>query len=1175
MKQAVILNPSTTLAMSMQGIKLVEASAGTGKTFAIGNLYLRMILDGLPLENILVVTFTNAATEELRGRIRKRIYEALQQWEHDTSDGTDKDELLTLWQEKAQDEALKQGKFRLKLALSSMDNAAIYTIHAFCQKMLTEHAFHSGQAFDIEMLTNDSIIWEEALKDWWRNQIAAMNIQQFGFFEDALGSLESFIRLQQDLRKPAVKLMPEIEQAPEIMLENIQHDLQTLAESWKKEAEIIETILLSGVLKQNKTVYKLANIPSLCETMHHYFSLPDALNIPEALAALKFTELTSALKKGKDGDDLKSPFFALVDDTLPRIQTDFTCFKTKLLAQAHAYACEAVAHKKLQAGQLAFDDQLVHLHRAVLNNPALCASIRERFPMAMIDEFQDTDAIQYGIFNQLYKHQHELGLMMIGDPKQSIYSFRGGDIFTYMRAKADADKHYTLDTNWRSTHALIDAVNHLFSLKNNPFLYEDIPFEVVGKPPEDKPKLQLAQEDVSALTLWQTSNIGSKDGGEKLLHNHVANEIAKLLLQSKQGDLTLDGRVIHAGDIAVLTQNHYQAADLREALHQRGIGAVTAGKQHVFESDEAEGLLAMLQAILHPKDASLARCALASAILAYPAHELYQHIQQSDAWLTWLEKLTYLHDVWQSQGFMPMFQSMVRKLNIGERMAANGNGERRLTNLLHLGELLQQAAQSLTGMEALLAWFEHQCQDDSSNEEAQLRLENDGNLVQISTIHAAKGLEYPIVFVPYIWGCKPRKPEANKLLSYYDNQAMQHCLTLLPQASQLKLAEDERLAEDMRLLYVALTRASQKLYLAWGNIGSDAAKSALIHLLGMPGDANDAEQALDAIEQIDVQELSLETPNMLVLPKPTSQAKELKAQNFSRSLRHDWGISSFSALTRNLSYNHIHADHDADNLDAIFSFPANRYTGLFLHDLMEHLDFQGDLAAQVEQRLPELAAHFGIHTELETITTWVQNIVHTPLSKVSSEPSSEASSESLGATKVNSPSFTLASLAKHQRLNELHFDLSMPNLNVHQLNETLQAASPHALQTLQSFDCKGYLTGEIDMVFEHDGGYFIVDYKSNFLGYHLDDYQAEALQQAIIERRYDVQYLIYSVALHRYLQLRIPDYDYAQHFGGVYYLFLRGMRPEHGCQYGVFAHKPDISLIETLNDNIFGAGAEQ
>jgi len=995
-----------------------------------------------------------------------------------------------------------------------------------------------------------------------------MDMKQFTLFKKAFPSVNALIQLQTKLQQPSVKLIPEVNETPEEIMQGIDRELQKLSDAWKKEREDIQTFLYSDALQRRKNVYKLVNLPQLMDTLDDYFTLPDACNIPQELEALGYAVLFSALKKGYDEDVLKASFFALVDSFLSRVETNKTSLKTKLLAQAHNYADLDVSNKKQQAAQLSFHDQLEHLHRAVSNSAALRAAIRERFPIAMIDEFQDTDTIQYEIFSALYKGQKNLTLMMIGDPKQAIYSFRGGDIFTYIRAKEDADEHYTLNTNWRSTHAMIDAVNFIFSIEDEPFLYPEIPFEPVGKPKDNKPLLQANGEVIPALTLWnvplQENNkpINKKLAGS-LMHHHVANEIARLLMQSQEGNLKLGERAVRAGDIAILVQSHAQAAHLREALRQRGIGAVTAGKEHVFESEEAEGLRLILQAILHPKDARLARAALASALMNYPLNDIYQLIHQEDMWLKRLETMAKLHDTWQKNGFMAMFQSMLRELQIGERMASLNNGERRLTNLLHLGELLHQSAQSLSGMEALLAWFEHQCNDEYANEEAQLRLEDDGDLVQISTIHASKGLEYPIVFVPYIWDCKPRSQQKDPLLSYYDKNAQQHCLTLMADNKALSSAEHERLAEDTRLLYVALTRASQKLYLTWGHIGQEGEKAALLSVLKNLQPFQD--DAHDGIE-VDIQSIDLETPEKVMFEATNTNPQVCQTASFARSLRDDWKISSFTSLTRHVSLASSRpSQHEilsgqqetADN--AVFHFPANRYTGRFLHALMEHLDFQGDLDAQVKQRLPELSAHFGIQAELETITAWVHDIVHTPLNN----------------KQASKPPLTLASLSQKQRLNELHFDLSMPHLNVHQLNQTLQAASPYRLQDLQSFDCKGYLTGEIDMAFEHDGRYGIVDYKSNFLGGRLEDYQTQALQDAVLEHRYDVQYLIYSVALHRYLSLRLPNYDYAQHFGGVYYLFLRGMRPEHGCQYGVFAHQPEQALIERLNRDIFGQGDVQ
>ncbi|MDQ6973591.1 MAG: UvrD-helicase domain-containing protein, partial [Mariprofundaceae bacterium] len=749
----IILNPSATLNMSLQGLKLIEASAGTGKTFAIGNLYLRMILEGRSTEQILVVTFTNAATEELRGRIRARIHAALKYLEANMPDGCT-DELLKLWHKHKHEEDIQLAQHRLKVAVTHMDRAAIYTIHAFCQKMLTEHAFYSGQAFDIEMLTDDSMLWEEALKDWWRNQIAALDEETFDCFQHVFPSLAVLNRLEKPLRQPSVKLCPDLNVDLKTVAKDLSQAMQDLASLWEKERDAVQEMLLSGILKQQKQVYKRSNIPDLCTTLDDYFVSPGIAVIPEALKALRLSELTKVLKKGQDIQDKDAAFFVRADEVLGKIESCLADLKAALLAQAHENAKKQVAHIKQQSGKLAFDDQLVHLHTAIVQSSDLCDAMRERFPIAMIDEFQDTDSIQYGIFHHLYHNQEAQTLMMIGDPKQAIYSFRGGDIFTYMQAKEDADEHYTLDTNWRSTPAMIAAVNHLFDRHEQPFLYDAIPFKAVQVPNKTHTWITHQGKKIKALSLWKVPPKANdkplnKVDGRALLHEYVANEIATLLQQAEQGDLKLGERAVQASDIAVLTRGHQESADVRQALQQRGIAAVTAGKAHIFQSDEARGLRIIFKAILEQGNTSILREAMSSTLLGYHYHYIYEQLNTESTAFQWQETFKTLHILWEKQGFMVMFQSLLRSLKIGEYLAAQKDGERQLTNLLQVAELLQQEAQSKVSMMSLLAWFEEQCHKaDERSDEAQLRLESDGDLVKISTIHASKGLEYPIVFVP-------------------------------------------------------------------------------------------------------------------------------------------------------------------------------------------------------------------------------------------------------------------------------------------------------------------------------------------------------------------------------------------------------------------------------------------
>ncbi|MDX8397419.1 MAG: exodeoxyribonuclease V subunit beta [Mariprofundaceae bacterium] len=1162
-----ILDAKATLNMNLKGIKLIEASAGTGKTYAIGNLYLRMLFEGYLVHQILVVTFTNAATEELRGRIRLRIYEALMQLEQTNS----ADEFLDLWADSVQDQASEKTKLinQLKLALNSMDEAAIYTIHGFCQRVLTEHAFNSRQAFDIEMITDDDQIWQAAIKDWWRIQAYAMTSTDLLLFSQSLSGLDELMSLQRPLRKPRVKLVPEPADSLGQIFEQwhqLEKNCAELAALWQQDKPVLETALYSDALMRRKKIYKLPNLPQLIADLDAYFESDQLLNIADTLVAVGISSLQGQLKKAKQEPKFEHEFFSLADSIVMQAKHLSQQCRLRILVDADAYAKTRVHAVKQQAGQLSFDDQLILLEQALADNDELGIQIYDKFPVAMIDEFQDTDGIQYDIFKHIYHDREDACLMMIGDPKQAIYSFRGGDIFTYIEAKNDASEHYTLDTNWRSTPELIDALNQLFQHRSEAFIYEDIPFLPVHAAAKEHRSLAQNGEPVAAISLWHISLSSkgkalSKAAANLLMHAHTANEIAGLLQTGEQADFKLDGENVKPSDIAVLVRDRVEAAGLKEALSLRGISAVSSGHDKVFKSEEAQGLKVLLTAIIECKDTGLLRGAMASGLLNYSYQHIYQTCHDEKQWLRWLDHFQCLHVTWLTKGFMPMFQMMLRLLDIGQCLAIQNDAARRLTNLLHLGELIQQASQSMSGMDALLHWFDLELETDTT--EAEMRLEHDGDLVRIVTIHSSKGLEYPIVFLPYLWSCKPR--QAGKgLLAFFDEKAHQHCLAIEASEAELMQAEKERLAEDIRLAYVALTRACVKVYMAWGQAGN-AEKTAMGWLLHSQQAAADLDHCsinafapsmdmhqdlleLSQSANIEVIEIDEALPDVHSLIALESSIPVCKASVFKGEISTDWRISSFSNMTHDVHQSLSMLDRVSSD-DAIFQFPAGSQVGLFLHALLEQLNFQGDIPLAVADFIEKEAARYGLDQICsKTLKGWMFDVLHTPLNKAG---------------------LKLVDIHANKRLNELEFDFSVAKVDINLLNNTLDEAAGQDLQRLQLSQFRGFINGIIDLVFEYDGCYYLADYKSNLLGFSLSAYTPEKLRQAVFDRRYDLQCFIYSLALHRYLKNRIADYDYNRHFGGAYYLFLRGMRAESGPAYGVYFERPSLEFIEKLDDEIF------
>ncbi|MCF6209104.1 MAG: exodeoxyribonuclease V subunit beta [Gammaproteobacteria bacterium] len=1190
----IVLDPQTTLALPLTGIKLIEASAGTGKTYTIGNLYLRHVLAGYGVGEILVVTFTNAATEELRGRIRARLYQTLQLLQDPPSGG---DPFLDALRQRLAEESGQQAAIeRLKLAVRSMDEAAIYTIHGFCQRALTDHAFNSGQSFDVNLSSDDSELWITALKDWWRRSAYELDPQDVTLLTDAVGTLDAFIRLQQPLRQAFEKtLLPQVDgglPACFAAWRALVDEMRNIASEWQQRgAELQEILLTSKALKREKKgFYKEENLPAKFEILDDWFASDELQTLPDEFKMLAAATLEKNTKPSQLGKDplLQAPFFVACQQVLDKRQKISEQLRSTALAESTAFAKQQVRQTKQQNQSMAFNDLLTLLHEALdgPQGPALAESLRQRFPAAMIDEFQDTDALQYGIFRRLYSDQPDCGLTMIGDPKQAIYSFRGGDIFTYMRAKADAvDSRYSLDTNWRSVPGLIEAVNAVFTFRADPFVYsEAIDYQPVRAATEAEKGAShrlLAEggQAVAPLTLWrippdEKGKPPSKTQAQSDLVATTAAEIARLLSLAAHGEVTLGDRPLRPGDIAVLVRNNYEATDVRKALQLHGIAAVSVGRDKVFESTEATGLELLLQAVIQCNDRSHARNALASDLLGLSYNDMAQTAFDEARWLTWVDELRELNRLWRQRGFMSMFQALLQHLNIGRNIAALDNAERRLTNLLHLGELLQAASKTHPGMDALLSWYRQQMRDNA-DEEAELRLESDEALVNIVTIHKSKGLEYPLVFLPFLWACRAPKFRG-ELVAFHDEQkrafldAAVHADSL-----QLRLAEKERLAEDIRLAYVALTRAQAKVYLAWGHVATggnrkcDSGSTALGYLLhpaqtpddlthGLP-DAFGTGADLDAdltrladitpcIELCDLPQASVDGSAVLSQTPPPP----LAPASFEGAIASDWRVASFTALTRDI--HQIHRGGSPRGEDPVLNFPAGSHVGSFLHLLLERLDFQADVETQVATLTKQLAPRFGLDPERhhDTLQQWMRDVVDTPL---------------------DTRGLCLRQLANGRRLNELVFDFAIGGVDIAALNTRLQAVANQPLAPIEIDDFRGMITGIIDLIFEHDGRFYIADYKSNFLGGALDDYTPAKLRQAVLDRRYDLQYLLYALALHRYLRQRLADYDYGTHFGGVYYLFLRGMRPASGPCFGIHFDLPDQALIDWLDRQLFAPEA--
>ncbi len=1101
------------------------------------------------------------------------------------------------------DRALAQR--RLTHAILGFERAPVLTIHGFCQRVLRDQAFESGMPFDSELEPDQSELIQELADDFWRlrvqdlppglaERLAAEDLRPEGLLAE----------VQDGLGKPY--LVPRAAEIPANLaaLERaFEAAHRTASEAWREQRQEISELLLNSKINRNK--YRLASLPGWLAAMDAFLQRPDG---PWFDKFVKFTPAELAAAAPKGGAPLAHPFFDLCAELLAAHQALEGAYQQARAALRLAlleYARQELPARRRRGRTLAFDDLLLNLHQALegVGGPALAAALRAQYQAALIDEFQDTDPIQYAIFERIYEGSG-LPLFFVGDPKQAIYGFRGADLFAYLRASREIDARHTLEHNWRSDPGVIQAVNSLFGACERPFLFADIGFRSALAAERDHEPLVERGGRTEPFRVWLLESGAkplNKEEARVRLAQATAAEIARLLRLAAEGGLALGGRPLSGGDIAVLVATHSEGRRVRQALLEQGVYSVQRSPDSVFHSAEAEQLELLLQALLEPGREARVRAALCGPLFGLNGAQILALSQDEQALESHIEAFRDYRQRWLEQGFVRMLRHLLGEREAPRRLLALADGERRLTNLLHLAELLHQhdSAQR-PGPEGLVKWLGQQRANAGAADEAQLRLESDENLVQIVTIHRSKGLEYPVVFCPFVWNGGLRLGKTGRCYQFHDPT---HDWSAVLELGSERMEQDrplalgEELAERLRLLYVALTRAAHRCYLGWGRI-SGAEQSALGWLLHPPSDPDDPDPAgrvakgfkglKDADLHQRLEQLAAKAEGQLCiesLPAPGPIAGAGRggaalgpARQLGRPLEAGGRVTSFTALARGLSDAGVTPaaqlpDHDAGTAtppefaellapSGIFAFPRGARAGTCLHAVFEQLDFTARDRAALEQLVTaKLVAHGFGPDWVGTVADMVERVLATPL---------------LDAGKDFAEPLYLGRLAPAQCLVELEFHYPLAPVRAAGLRRLLAAshwaAAPslqRALNRLAFADIQGYLRGFIDLVFEADGRYYLADYKSNWLGAAAVDYRPERLAEAIAEEAYFLQYLLYAIALHRYLSWRLPDYDYERHFGGVFYLFLRGMDPQPGPDLdpanGVFFDRPPAELIRALD----------
>ncbi|MGF1688891.1 exodeoxyribonuclease V subunit beta [Photobacterium japonica] len=1201
-----VANTLQPMTFPLHGARLIEASAGTGKTFTIASLYLRLLLghgceasrhaQELTVEQILVVTFTEAATAELRDRIRARIHDARLAF----SRGVSHDPVIAPLLVEIPDH--KAAAAILLNAERQMDEAAIYTIHGFCQRMLTQNAFESGSRFNNEFITDEAPLKQLVVADYWRRNFYHLPHALASEVRQIWASPAALLKdIGNSLTGAPVTLSVKAlsDSLEQLHATNMQR-IDAFKAQWREHEGDFEALIAnSGV---NKRSYTKKSLPTWLAEVSQWAAQPTAdYALPDKLERFHQQVL---IEKTPKGEPPTHAVFEAVADLLDNPAN----LRDPLIAHAIEACRELLVEAKARKGWLSFDDLLTQLSAAIDNDQdgLLTSRIRSQYPVAMIDEFQDTDPLQYSIFSQIY-HQHpECGLFMIGDPKQAIYAFRGADIFTYIQARRQVTDHYTLDTNWRSTADMVASVNTIFAEPDSPFIYDqDITFLSVNHSPKAAERHWfLDQERQPALTFWlQEAEPGkpvTKGSYQEAMATATAAQIQHILTSSQQGEAYFADKnqhhAIEAGNIAVLVRTGSEGKLIKNALAEQGIASVyLSNRDSVFSSAEAADVQRLLQAVLTPEDDRALRAALASRLFALTAVELDTLNNSELEWEVAINSFKGFRKQWQSRGVMPMLRSVMAQHQIAERLLADEGGERRLTDLLHIGELLQAASQTLDSDYGLLRWLAENMAEPNGNVDEQiLRLESERNLVQIVTIHKSKGLEYDVVFMPFV--CSYREVDSKGEVKYHDETSHQTVLDIAKHSDAIEKADKERLAEDLRLIYVALTRAVYGCYVGMAAVRNGRStkeptglhRSAMGHLVqnGEAGGVAALELALAKLTEGPASIAVVAPPEKPALPwQPIEEVMAaLLPQPFTASLERNWWMTSYSSLVKQGHQAHHDSSLDLPGFDidsvvdvtvkaaeeaamntgdvavelddltparSIYTFPRGARPGTFLHTVFEEIEFTAPVdSPETVATLTGLLEREQYDLEwLPVLQQLIHDVLHCPL---------------------DGKTLRLAEKTPSQRLTEMEFLLPIELLQSAMLNKVIAKHDEVSARAgeLGFATVSGMLKGFIDLVFEHEGKYYVLDWKSNHLGDDASAYHGDALVEAMRDHRYDLQYQIYALALQRFLRSRIPDYDYDRHFGGVYYLFLRGI--EAGRDSGIFAARPSAALLADLDRLIDG-----
>ena len=1222
--------------MQFHGLHWIEASAGTGKTYTLSSLMVRIFLEKYLPNQVIATTFTRKASAELKSRIRARLVETHRYF--DSCRSLTEQEVLAKADVEADPLFAKVLKTfatqiayaceRLKLVIDQLDELFVGTLDSFSQKLLREFAFESGKIERAE-ITDDAKSYSyqlihDVLREWIQRQ--PQNIIDYLLLNKKLKSQDAYVGVVENSLNFASAKFQAIPQ-PEIDLAQFSTEIEALVQldltqiSTLSEYYLPEGQYNAVVAKKWRDDGKMQRL--LTETLPAFIQAVQqqgayALFASQHASTLKLlTELSTKKVMNKCAEDVLAGFenHPLIKslrqfiESMQMLTIDLDILDSYLQFHLASEVKKRLPQVLQQKGETTFAQQIRTLAEALQGEQGqrFAAYVHARYPLILVDEFQDTNQDQDDMLAQIWRHPRRVKqgcMIMVGDRKQAIYGFRGGDMLTFLKAHQDVfgqeGKAYNLIQNHRSVKPLVEVVDALFQRQ------PDFGEQVIYTPVQagDRPHPQLIDKGIANPQPLRWIQLLDKNTEAE----QVSWKIRDLLNQGIHKTLYFEektgARFIDENDIAILSKNHDGLDKAQSALEFLGVRTNRPSKKSVFESQIAKDVGALLTAILHPYDEAKIKRALLSRMLGFNLQQLMQLEQHADGLSDYIEQFDQIREIWLNQGFLTAWQYVLTQFDVWKKLVnkQSRDNERVVVNLRHLTELLSQHSEDYQGAQNLFHWYLKQLTSPMQREwEMERKLSNEAG-VQLMTIHQSKGLEFKFVF---LLGADKDFKEMNKTLNFSTLEQMnsqtgqmetQRVVAVndknILEQSAIDQHDERALAEHHRLWYVALTRASYRVYAML----SDEKEKSTTGLAFWRGHGMNVFQHVGSV----IEPLLTERPMYFEVER-TEKLLPLNAEKFPQQRFYPRGKTSFSALAQHLSRKQIQdalavaeqdIDRAEDEIQTILqpsathilneddapsepimwiksNFPMGTVAGNFLHEIFEHIDFKdsewwhleihrrfkNDYAMLRTELLEKYQTAFPMdelpeETLIAWMSDWLRDVLNTPIHQ----------------------QFKLGTLLPHEHLAEFPFYLALSDRvlaiqRIHQLFAEYGIAMPE----FKEANSARYLKGEIDLVFFDGQQYHIADYKSNFLGAYQQNYHADAVKESMSHASYWLQASLYLVALHRYLKVTLQGYDIENDLGGASYLYLRGMNGQ--AEQGYFYWRPKTEFILRL-DAILGYFSE-